>query len=131
MSKRGSRDPIECCRIRFVDAVRRGDADDASSVYDVHAHLLAPSSAPIVGRDEIRAFWQAGIDSGVADLSLVVDEVSQHHELAYETGSYLLRVGPGNDGRIVERGHYVLVLKRQEDGSWLRTVEIFTPGGAE
>jgi ketosteroid isomerase-like protein len=131
MSTRSSPDPIAKFRTRFVDAVRRGDADDASSVYDVNAHLLAPSAAPMVGREEIRAFWQAGFDSGVADLSLVADEINRHDGLAYETGSYSLRVGPGDGGRVVERGHYVQVHKRQEDGSWLRTVEIFSPGGAE
>jgi ketosteroid isomerase-like protein len=119
-------------RDRFVDALRRGDAGAASSVYDVQAHLLAPSAPPMVGRDDIRAYWQAGIDAGVADVSLVVDEINHNDGLAYETGAYAFRVAePGEDGRIVERGHYVQVHKRQADGSWLRTVEIFSPGGSE
>jgi ketosteroid isomerase-like protein len=85
----------------------------------------------MVGREEIRAYWQAGIDSGVGDVSLVADEINRHDGLAYETGEYVLRIGPGAAGRVAERGHYVQVHRRQEDGSWLRTVEIFTPGRGE
>src|SRR5687768_8887425 len=88
MTTKRHRHSIDRCRALFVDAVRRGDAGDASSVYDVNAHLLAPSAAPMVGREEIRAYWQAGIDSGVGDVSLVADEITRNDGLAYETGGY-------------------------------------------
>ena len=131
MSKTGPRDSFDRCRTHFLDAVRRGDADDASSVYDVNAHLLAPSASPIVGRDDIRAFWQAGIDAGVADISLEADELNHNDGIAYETGAYSFRMDAAGEARVIERGHYVLVYRRQSDGSWQRTVEIFSPGGPQ
>ena len=128
MDTTNARELIIRGRTQFVDAVRRGDATAAAAAYTLDAQLLAPSARPIVGREEIRAYWQAGIDAGVVDLSLVADEINQNDGLAYETGAYAVRLRPA-DGGVVERGHYVQVHRRQDDGSWLRTVEIFTPGG--
>jgi ketosteroid isomerase-like protein len=99
--------------------------------YSVDAHLLAPSARPIVGRDDIRAYWQAGIDAGVADVALDADEVAQNGDLAYETGAYAFRVDSGDGKLVVERGHYVQVYQRQPDGTWQRTVEIFSPGAQQ
>jgi ketosteroid isomerase-like protein len=131
MDKRNVAEAIERDRAMFVDAVGRGDAQAASLVYAEDAHLLAPTAAPIVGREDIRAFWQAGFDAGVAAVSFVVDEAGQNDGLAYETGTYAFRVEPGDGGRVVEHGHYGHVHERRPDGSWQRTVEIFSPEGTE
>jgi len=131
MDMTSAREAIALGRDQFADAVRRGDATAAVTVYTVDAHLLAPSARPIVGRDDIRAYWQAGIDAGVADIALDADEVAQSDALAYETGAYAFRVDSGDGKRVVERGHYVQVYQRQPDGNWKRAVEIFSPGGSE
>ncbi len=130
MNLHGASESIALHRALFMDAVRRGDADTASSVYASDAHLLAPSAQPIVGRDDIRAFWQAGMDAGVADISLIADELKQSDGLACETGAYAFRIASA-DGAVLERGHYVQVYQRQSDGSWQRTVEIFSPRGGD
>ena len=131
METASARDSISLGRSLFVDAVRRGDAAAAAAGYAANAHLLAPSARPIVGRDDIRAFWQAGIDAGVDEISLDADELAQNDGLAYETGEYAFRVAAAGESRVVERGHYVQVYQRQQDGSWQRTVEIFSPRGSE
>ena len=116
--------------VLFADAVRRGDAGAAASVYASNARLLAPSAGPMTGREEIRAYWQAGIDSGVAEVLLTANGAEQNDGIAYETGEYVIRVEQA-DGtrRIVERGHYVQIYERQPDGSWQRAVEVLSPGG--
>lgn len=120
---------ISLHRALFADAVRRRDAEMASSVYALDAHLLAPSARAVVGRAEIRDFWQAGFDAGVADVLFVADDLNHNDGLAYETGSYEFRLEPSDGGRVMDRGHYVHVHQRQADGSWQRAVEIFSPGG--
>jgi uncharacterized protein (TIGR02246 family) len=131
MTTPGASELIAEHRQAFADAVRRGDANAAASVYAADAHLLPPSAEPMIGRDEIRAYWQAGIDAGVADVSLIAEGAQQNEGLAYETGKYVIRVEPTDGVRLVERGHYVHVYQRQADGSWQRAVEIFSPGGGE
>jgi ketosteroid isomerase-like protein len=124
-------DSIAAQRDAFADAVRRGDAKAAATFYAADAHLLAPSAEPMVGRDEIRAFWQAGIDAGVADVSLTAAGAHQNGGFAYESGAYVFRLEPVEGARVVERGHYVQVYQCQPDGSWQRAVEIFSPRGGE
>ncbi len=131
MTTPGAIESIAAHRQTFADAMRRGDSEAAASVYAANAHLLAPSAGPMVGRDEICSFWQAGIDAGVAEVSLASAGVEQSDGLAYETGAYTFRVEPAEAGRVVERGHYVQVYQRQPDGSWQKAVEIFSPGGGE
>ena len=131
MSTLGATELIAEHRVAFADAVRRGDASAAASVYAPDAHLLPPSAKPMVGRDEIRAYWQAGIDAGVAEITLTAKDVAQNDGLAYESGAYVIRVDASGGARVVERGHYVQVYQRQVDGSWQRAVEIFSPGGGE
>jgi ketosteroid isomerase-like protein len=127
----GAVESIAANRNLFADAVRRGDAQTAASVYSADARLLPPSTSPMVGRDEIQAYWQAGIDAGVAEIALSASDVDQNEGLAYETGSYFIRLAGSDGARVVERGHYVQVYQRQADGSWQRAVEIFSPGGGQ
>ena len=114
-------------RAAFAEALRRGDAGAASTFYAIDAQVLAPSTSPVVGREDIRAFWQAGIDAGVVDFSLMTAASHRGEGLAYETGEYELTVGSRDGGRVAERGRYVQVFRCQPDGSWQRAVEMFSP----
>ena len=92
-----AREAISLGRDRFVDALRRGDAQTAASVYAADAHLLAPAARPMVGREDIRAYWQAGIDAGVVEITLAANDMDQNEGIAYETGSYVIRLGGIDD----------------------------------
>jgi uncharacterized protein (TIGR02246 family) len=110
----------------FAHALGAGDALGVSAAYAEDAKLLAPSTDLVTGREEIEAFWQAGIEAGIADLTLEPRLVEQRNAIAFETGIYTLRVGTGDEG-IVDRGTYTLVHERQRDGRWLRAVELLNP----
>lgn len=112
-------------RSAFGDAIRQGDPQAAASAYTETARLLAPSAELIEGRASIVAFWQAGIDAGVVDVDQEPVAVERGDSLAYEVGRYAFRLG--NDGTVVDRGSYVLVLEQQADGTWRRAVEMFNP----
>ena len=111
----------------FLAAVRAGDAAAAATTYAEDAQLLAPYTEPLTGRTEIEAFWRAGIDSGVTDVTLQVCSSVGGRDLSYEIGRYELRLR-AEDGEVVhEIGHYLLVHARQPDGSWRRKVEMLGP----
>lgn len=118
-------------RALFVEALSRRDVPTACSVYTDDALLLPPAAGRISGRDEISAFWEAGLTSGIAEISFEVGKVRSNGALACEVGRYTFRIEPLDAAPFFERGHYVHVHQRQSDGSWRRAVEIFTPGGAE
>jgi ketosteroid isomerase-like protein len=114
-------------RAAFVTALRCGDATAASALYADRAKLLAPSAELMRGREEIAAFWQAGIDAGISKVELEALQVEHNGGVAYEVGRYALRLQSPEGGTVVDRGKYALVHEQQPDGRWLRAVETFSP----
>jgi hypothetical protein len=86
-----------------------------------------PPAELIEGREAIEAFWQAGLEAGVSEVEFEALELERQDGLAYEIGRYSLRLEPADGGTVVDRGKYVLVHERQEDGSWQWAVEMFNP----
>ena len=122
---------LDGSRTAFVEALRRHDANAACAVYADRARLLPPASGAVIGREQIRAFWQAGLNSGIADVNFEPSEFHVGEALTCEVGRYTLRFDVAGAKPLVERGHYIHVHECQPDGTWLRTVEMFTPGGDE
>jgi uncharacterized protein (TIGR02246 family) len=114
-------------RASFIAALSRADTEALAALYTADATLLPPDAAPISGREAIKRFWQAGLDAGIVAIRLEAARLDQDTRLACELGSYELRLEPAASKTIVDRGNYVLVHAQQEDGSWRRRVEIFTP----
>jgi ketosteroid isomerase-like protein len=114
-------------RASFVSALEGGDAIAASAVYAEDAQLLAPSAELFAGREAIAAFWRAGLESGITGLELEKLTLEGGESVAWEIGRYVLRLGTADEKPVVDRGKYVLVHKRQEDGSWRWAVEMFNP----
>jgi uncharacterized protein (TIGR02246 family) len=114
-------------RAAFVAALNGGDAKAACSVYADEARLLPPSAELLRGRDAIEAFWKAGLAAGITEVELEAVEVERDGRLAYEIGRYALRLTPGDGGTVIDRGKYVLVHERQQDGAWRWAVEMFNP----
>jgi ketosteroid isomerase-like protein len=120
-------DPLGDSRSAFMAALQGGNALAASALYTDDARLLAPSAELFEGRQAIGAFWQAGLEAGIADVELVELKVERNGGVAWEIGRYALRLQPVEGAAVVDRGKYVLVHRRQDDGSWLRAVEMFNP----
>jgi ketosteroid isomerase-like protein len=113
-------------RATFVAALSSGDAAAVARLYADNAKLLAPSAELFEGRGSIEAFWRAGVEAGLRGLELDAIELDGGGSVAYEIGSYSLRL-EAEEGAIVDRGRYLLVHERQDDGAWLRAVEMFNP----
>jgi uncharacterized protein (TIGR02246 family) len=118
-----ARQAIETAIRRYVDASNQGDAAALASLYADDAMLLPPDHEPIKGRAAIGAFWQQGTDEGleVTNLDLEVDG-----NLGYLVGRYHL---PPTDEEPADSGKYVMCLKRQRDGSWKLTADIWNRSG--
>jgi uncharacterized protein (TIGR02246 family) len=120
---RAARQAIEAAVRRYVDATNEGDATTLASLYADDAMLLPPDHEPIRGRAAIGAFWQQGTDEGLEVTNLDV-EVSGN--LGYLVGRYHL---PATDDEPADSGKYVMCLKRQQDGSWKLTADIWNRSG--
>ncbi len=119
----GSRVGIETAVRRYVAASNRGDADALAALYADDAMLLPPDHEPIQGREAIGAFWRQGTDEGLEVTTLTVDVDG---DLGYLVGRYRL---PPTDEEPADSGKYVMCLKRQKDGSWKLTADIWNRSG--
>lgn len=117
------RQAVESAIRRYVDASNRGDVATLASLYAEDAMLLPPDHEPIQGREAIQAFWRQGTDTGLAVTNLAV-EVDGN--LGYLVGQYHL---PATDEEPADSGKYVMCLKRQRDGSWKVTADIWNQSG--
>jgi uncharacterized protein (TIGR02246 family) len=118
-----SRSAIEATVDRYVAASNKGDAEALTALYADDAVLLPPDHEPIQGREAIGEFWSEGTDTGleVSTLRLEVDG-----DVAYLVGRYHL---PPTDQEEADSGQYVLCLKRQRDGTWKLTADIWNGSG--
>jgi uncharacterized protein (TIGR02246 family) len=102
-----------------VAASNQGDAEALAALYADDAMLLPPDHEPIRGREAIGAFWRQGTDEGLEITTLAVEVDG---DLGYSVGRYHL---PPTDEEPADSGKYVLCLKRQRDGSWKLTADIW------
>jgi uncharacterized protein (TIGR02246 family) len=118
-----SRGAIEATVDRYVAASNDGDADALAELYADDALLLPPDHEPIHGREAIVEFWRQGTDEGL-EVSTLRLEVNG--DVAYLVGRYRL---PPTDEESADSGQYVLCLKRQADGAWKLTADIWNGSG--
>jgi len=101
----------------FVEAYNRGDAAGAVAVYTDDATILPPGSPRVSGRDGIRAFWQAVMDSGVRAVDLRTDDLEVSGDMAREIGTATLTVATEAGHEETMTAKFVVVWKRQ-GGDW-------------
>jgi uncharacterized protein (TIGR02246 family) len=116
---------IEAAVHRYVDASNSGDAEALMNLYAEDAVLLPPDHEPIQGREAIGAFWRQGTDQGLEVTTLRVDTDGK---IGYLIGRYRL---PATDEDPADSGKYVMCLRRQRDGSWKLTADIWNSSSAE
>jgi uncharacterized protein (TIGR02246 family) len=118
-----SRGAIEASVDRYVAASNEGDAEALIQLYADDAVLLPPDHEPIHGREAIAEFWRQGTDIGleISTLRLEVDG-----SVAYLVGKYRL---PATEEEEADSGQNVLCLKRQSDGAWKLTADIWNGSG--
>ncbi len=97
----------------FMTTFAGGDGAAVAELYTEDARLLPPGSDPVDGRAAIATFWQAVIDSGVAEARLMIDEVENFGDTAYEVSHYAMYDA---DGNVLGEGRYIVIWKRTDAG---------------
>lgn len=89
-------------------------------VFAKDAVIIAPSSPDIVGYDAIRAMYTGLMEKTSMNVHFATEEVAVAGDLAYEHGTYTLKMTDKATGKTLEdvKNKHVHILKRQPDGSW-------------
>ena len=103
-------------------AVRRGDWDAVARMFTVDAVRFPPHHAPIRGRDAMLAWLHTF--PPIAAFDITADEIAGSGEVAFVRGQYALTAAPPGAPPITDRGHYMGLLRKQPDGSWLWTTDM-------
>lgn len=104
---------------RIAAAFKAGDAAGVGAEYTEDAILMGPGRPALVGRQAIEAHYQKSFNFVDFELSNHIEEAEISGEMAYIRGVHRTRMTLKKGG--VSRqstGKYLVVLKRQADGSW-------------
>ena len=102
----------------FTDAFNRGDAAAVAGMYAEDATAFPPDSDLVKGRAAIQAVWQGFLDMGGKSMKFTVLDVQSSGNVIVETGRADLQVQPPGASAVDVPVKYVVVWKRQKDGSW-------------
>lgn len=104
----------------LIDAFNSGDVSAAVALVVEDAVDLPPHRPAVIGREAIRAFLQADLDHFTMNFADEIVEVEVAGDLAVIWSNYTVLLTPREDGKPIENnGKWLKLLKRQPDGSWM------------
>ena len=107
-----------------MQAANAGNAAAWASLYAPDAIVLRPHATAVEGRESIQR-WLATLPR-ISNAKGEVQELDGDGDLAYSRGNYRMSFTiPGVPMPIEERGKFVQIFRRQNDGSWRMTREIY------
>jgi uncharacterized protein (TIGR02246 family) len=120
---------IRAASAAWSQASTAKDLDKTMSFYADDA-LQFPEKAPAAkGKESIRKNWAQLLAAPGLGLSFQTTtvEIARSGELAYETGTYDFVTTDKKGKSSDEKGKYVVVWKKQNDGTWKAAVDIDNP----
>jgi len=101
-------------------AITYNSADWAAmrSFYATDIILIPPNGSPVEGRNGAVELWMSYKKTGIKELVIVSSIVQVEGKLAYQTGSYSMKVADQNQ-EIPVKGALLTVWQQQTNGGWL------------
>ena len=110
---------IKRVNVDLINAFNAGDASAAVALVMDDAVDLPPNRPAVIGREAIRSFVQSDFDLFTMNFADEIVEVEVAGDLAVIWTNYTVTLTPKDDGEPIENnGKWLKVLKRQPDGSW-------------
>jgi uncharacterized protein (TIGR02246 family) len=99
--------------------INQGDTGFVN-VFAKDAVIIAPSSPDIVGLDAIRKMYTDLMKQASMTVHFSTEEVAVTGDMAFEHGTYTLRIVDKATGRLLQdaKNKHVHIFKRQPDGTW-------------
>lgn len=117
---------IEAISNARAKAFNKSDADTIASYFTDDCVLMAPEKPAMRGREQVKAYYQSIFDAFSPQLKSGYEEVSVSGDLAYGRGFATVMLTPKNGGPTsVSTAKYLNILRRQRDGSWRTTHDIW------
>jgi uncharacterized protein (TIGR02246 family) len=97
-----------------------GDLEAAMAVFTDDAVIIGQGSPDIAGAQTIREMYAGMMEAFDIDAALTTEEIEVVGGLAYERGTYTLKLTDKASGQVVTdvENRHIHMLKRQPDGAW-------------
>jgi ketosteroid isomerase-like protein len=111
----------------FVSHVNAGALDTlVDTYYAEDARVLPPHVPAVQGRGQIRELFREMLEAGLGHVTRETLPLSVAGDLGYGVGSYTCATGQPGREPVRDTGKYLLVYRRQADGSWKVAVDMFS-----
>jgi uncharacterized protein (TIGR02246 family) len=102
----------------WVLACNTKHLDDLLELYTSDALVLRSNCPPIRGAAALREFYFGALDAGLGEVEMEPLRVDVVGDLAYEAGRFKALIPSATGKRREERGKYLWVCTRQNNGEW-------------
>lgn len=112
-------------------AFNEGNAEAIARHFTENSVLMAPGKPASTGKEAVKAYYQAIFDEYKTELDSYYEEVEVSGDLAYGRGEAVVRLTPHSGGAsTIAKSKYLNILRRQPDGSWKTTHDIWNSNQA-
>ena len=108
---------VDAAREAWMAAAARDDAAAVGAMYTDDAVFVSSEAPPAIGRAAIQEALAQVFPISAID-HITSREVAVSGDIAYDYGEYQQTITPPGGAPQAVRGHYVVILRRQSDGSW-------------
>lgn len=115
---------IEATSQTWLEAARASDWAAVAATYTADAVLMPPNEPAVEGRSNIQAWFEAYPPTSEIDVGSV--EIEGRGDLAFVRGTFLVTITPEGMDPITDSGKYFEIRRRQADGSWLISRDMFS-----
>ena len=109
---------IDALADQYAAAMNSSDAAAVAAVYADDAIEMPPDQAAIEGKQAIQASYEATFKEYAVKSALTPLETQMAGDWAYKRGNYTNTVTPKSGKPMEQSGKYLVIAKRQPDGSW-------------
>lgn len=95
-----------------------GELDGVVAAYAEDAVYLPPHHEAVHGRDAIREYLKAPLSHGVSDLAFEVTYIKQNGPVAWDVGTYRMKIPQDGGTKKQDQGKYLTVWRRVGE-NWL------------
>ena len=116
---------IDALPAQFTEAVLTGAWADLAALYTEDAVRMPPNQTAVEGRAAIQAALEQQAEV-VTELTITPLVTAGLGDLAYQKGTYsAIMTVEGSPEPISDTGKYLFIARKQPDGSWLMTEDIW------
>lgn len=121
---------IEAMSSARAEAFNNEEADSIAAYFTNDAVLMPPGESTMHGPEAVAAYYQSIFDAYDPTLESRYVEVEVSGDLAYGRGIAKVTLVPDEGGEPTTTiSKYLNIVKRQPDGSWKTTHDIWNEGG--